>query len=246
MKLHAVEAGRGSPVCLLHGLFGRARNLGAVARGLAGAHRVVSLDVRNHGESPHASGMSYRVMSDDVFETLGALGALPCAVLGHSMGGKVAMAMALRAPGEVSSLVVADIAPVAYVHRNASVAAAMQNVALGLDRAGADRALADAVPDAGVRAFLLQNWGSAGWKIGLDEIAQGMAEIEGWPGDLAGARYAGPALFVRGGKSDYVSDWPAVQKLFPQAKLATVEQAGHWLHADAPQEFLALVSAALP
>ncbi len=248
MLLHAQESGRGPTVCLLHGLFGRAQNLGALARRLAASHRVIALDLRNHGASPHAAGMAYATMAEDVFATLAAMAALPCAVLGHSMGGKVAMVMALSQPPLVRRLVVADIAPVAYAHHNAGVAAALQALQLtpGLDRRRADLALAAAVPDPGVRGFLLQNlaFGAVpAWKIGLDAIAAGMAEIEGWPPAMETRHYPGPALFVAGGASDYVTlaGSAAIARQFPAARVQVLPGAGHWLHAEQPEAFAAAV-----
>jgi pimeloyl-ACP methyl ester carboxylesterase len=249
MRLQASVIGEGPPVCLLHGLFGRGQNFGALARGLAGTRRVISLDLRNHGASPHARGMSYAAMADDVAESLDGLGIGACAVLGHSMGGKVAMMLALRSPLRVEGLVVADIAPVAYRHHNAGVAAAMRGLDLspGLERREADTRLAEAVSDPAVRGFLLQNlsFGAApAWKIGLAEIAGGMADIEGWPDVGPGVAYGGATLFIRGERSDYVDDagWAAARVLFPRARLETVAGAGHWLHADRPADFGALVS----
>ena len=248
MILRATETGQGPPVCLLHGLFGRAQNFTTLARTLAAGNRVICLDLRNHGASPHAAGMSYAEMAGDIADTLAALNALPCAVLGHSMGGKAAMMLALTRPAAVAGLLVADIAPVAYHHQNAAVAAAMQALDLraGLERRQAETRLADAVPRAEVRAFLLQNLAlgaAAAWKIGLSEIAAGIADIEGWPALPEGARYEGVAWFVRGGLSDYVSggDMPQIEALFPRAQLITVSGAGHWLHAEAPTEFAAIV-----
>jgi pimeloyl-ACP methyl ester carboxylesterase len=242
--LHATEMGQGEPVALLHGLFGRSQNLGTLARRLAGTFRVISLDLRNHGASPHGPGMSYRAMAEDVLETLADRDALPAALLGHSMGGKTAMMTALTAPGSVRRLVVADIAPVAYRHSNLAVTRSLQNLPLppGLGRADADRALSDAVPDPAVRRFLLQNLitGSApAWRIGLDHIAAGMADIEGFPPMDDSSVYPGPALFVRGAASGYVTDeaLPVITALFPAARLETIADAGHWLHADQPGAF---------
>ena len=242
MKLNAVVAGDGPPVALLHGLFGRAQNLGALARHLAPHARVISLDLRNHGASPHAPSMDYKTLAADVMETLAALNALPVALLGHSMGGKTAMAAALLAPEQVTRLLVADIAPVAYEHHNAGVAAALQALALppGLTRAEASAALEPAVPDATVRAFLLQNLSISppAWRIGLAEIAGDMAAIESWPA-FPGAGFDGPSLFVRGERSDYVqdADVPTIKALFSGAKLVTVQDAGHWLHVDQAKVF---------
>ncbi len=250
MILHAEVTGAGPPVALLHGLFGRARNLASVARGLAGAHRVVALDLRNHGHSPHAPGMAYADQAADVLETLAALHALPCGLLGHSMGGKAAMACALLAPGSVRRLLVADIAPVAYIHHNSAIAAAMRAIPLrpGLTRAQATQALAETVPDAAVRSFLLQNLvpGEAPqWRIGLAGIADAMAEIEGWPDFPAGAAFLGPTLFINGSRSDYVTaaHRDAIRRLFPASHFVTLKDAGHWLHADQPAAFLQVTQA---
>jgi pimeloyl-ACP methyl ester carboxylesterase len=241
MRLHAVEAGEGPPIALLHGLFGRAQNLAGVARRLAPHARVISIDLRNHGASPHAPGMDYETQANDVLETLAALHALPAAILGHSMGGKTAMAAALLAPASISRLLVADIAPVPYAHHNTAVAAALLALPLteGLTRAQASAAIEHAVPDQAVRAFLLQNlnFTPPAWRIGLANIAAAIADIEGWPA-LPG-RYNGPALFVRGANSDYVlpEHQPAITALFPNARTVTVEASGHWLHADQPMLF---------
>ena len=250
MILNAIEQGSGPPVCLLHGLFGRAQNLAAVARRLAARSRVLSLDLRNHGASPHAAGMDYRSMAADVTETLDRLGALPVRLLGHSMGGKVAMTMALQAPAQVLRLVVADIAPAAYRHHNAAVAKAMRQLALtpGLTRREADAALAAAVPDPAIRGFLLQNlaFGPApSWRIGLDQIAAGLPDIEGWP--EIHTRFDGPALFITGGSSAYVDDThrQSIEALFPAASFVSLPGAGHWLHADQPERFANEVEAFL-
>jgi pimeloyl-ACP methyl ester carboxylesterase len=248
MILHATVLGEGRPLVLLHGLFGRSQNLASLARRMAQRRRVISLDLRNHGASPHAAGMSYETMAGDVRETLVALGAWPADVLGHSMGGKVAMMLALLHPHHVGTLIVADIAPVAYAHRNRAIADALQSIALvpGLTRAAADAALASAVPDAAVRGFLLQNLVFAEpphWRIGLADIADALDDIEGWPACAAGLSYPGPARFVVGGNSDFVlpEHGPALRASFPRCQIVTIENAGHWLHADQPGAFAAAV-----
>jgi len=244
MILHATEMGSGPPLVLLHGLFGRSQNFGALARRLSAAWRVISPDLRNHGESPHTPGMSYAAMAEDVLETVAALTDLPVPLLGHSMGGKVAMLAALTRPSAVSRLLVADIAPISYRHSNRAVAASMLAVPLAAacSRSQADAVLAEATPDPRVRAFLLQNFmpgASPAWKIGLAHIAAGMADIEGFPPLATHAQYRGPTLFVRGSESGYVKDaaWPVIRSLFPDAALCTIEGAGHWLHADQPDAF---------
>jgi len=250
MILHATEMGSGPPLVLLHGLFGAARNFGAVQRRLAQGRRVIAVDLRNHGASPHAADMVYRTMAEDVLETLAHRDALPATLLGHSMGGKVAMLAALVHPDAVTRLIVCDIAPVLYRHANATIAAAMQAMALppGLTRTAAGAALADAVPDASVRGFLLQNLNTGvqpAWRIGLDEIAAAMPGIEGW--DDVAATYSGPVLFIAGARSDYIREQhrPAIRALFPRARFVTLKNAGHWLHADNPDGFVAVVEAFL-
>jgi esterase len=148
MRLNAVEAGTGEPLVLLHGLFGSAKNFGAIQTALAARWRVLALDLRNHGASPHRAGMSYEALADDVAETLDGLAIGQVALVGHSMGGKATMALALRHPGRVARLVVADIAPVRYAPALRGHVAAMQALALqaGLTRRDADAALAASVP----------------------------------------------------------------------------------------------------
>ena len=248
MMLHVIVRGEGPPLALLHGLFGRAGNFGIVQRELARKFRVLALDLRNHGHSPHAEGMSYSAMADDVLETLRTRGVLPCALVGHSMGGKVAMALALASPGAVSRLAVADIAPAQYGHGMRRYVEAMRAIPLTseLTRAAADAALAEFVPDAVIRAFLLQNlrFGEKpAWRLGLEEIAAAMPDIEGWP-DIA-TRYGGPTLFIAGARSDYIrpEHRPTIRALFPAARFVTLKDAGHWVHADNPAGFVAVIEA---
>jgi pimeloyl-ACP methyl ester carboxylesterase len=246
MRLAYRDAGRGSPVLLLHGLFGSARNLGGVARALAAGHRVVSLDLRNHGESPHVPGMDYATMAADVADTMDALELTESALLGHSMGGKVAMRFALSWPDRVSRLVVADIAPARYDSHFGGFARAMLALPAGLSRSAADAALAPDVPDPAIRSFLLHNYRPAeGWRIGLPEIAASLPRIEHW--DDQAASYAGPTLFVTGAQSDYVlqEHRPAILRLFPAARFVAIKDAGHWLHAQQPDAFNTTVSAFL-
>ena len=247
MRLAYREAGVGSPVVLLHGLFGSARNLGGVARALAVAgHRVVSMDLRNHGESGHAPAVDYAILAADVIETMDAAGLPEAAVAGHSMGGKVAMRLALTTPGRVTRLLVADIAPVDYPSHFGGYARAMLGVSPGASRAQADAELAEAVPDPAVRGFLLHNFRPGdGWRIGLREIADSLHRVETW--DATAGTFDGPALFVTGERSDYVlpGSHAAILRLFPAARFAPIANAGHWLHAEQPEAFNAAVVAFL-
>ena len=252
MKLELTEMGEGPALVLLHGLFGARQNFGAVQKALAAeGRRVVALDLRNHGASPHTTGMAYPDMAADVAETLAAAGAWPAAVLGHSMGGKVAMALALSRPEGVSRLIVADIAPVTYpAPLFAEYLQAMRAMPLapGLTRREADAAMSLAVPEPALRAFLLQNLVFPGeaprWRIGLGEIAAAIPEIAGWPA-LPG-RYDGPTLVLAGGHSPYIrpEHHALFRALFPAAHFESIA-AGHWLHAENPQAFLVAVKAFL-
>ncbi len=249
MILSGTELGGGRPVALLHGLFGSAANFGTVQKRLAERHRVIALDLRNHGASPHAPHMSYPAMAEDVLETLRARNALPCSVVGHSMGGKVAMAAALEAPGAITRLMVADIAPVRYPPAYRPYAAAMAAVPLhpALTRIEADRSLAASIDNPAIRAFLLQNlrFGpQPGWRINLPVITSCLPLIEDWP-DLDENAYNGQVLFVAGARSDYIlpEHRPVIRMLFPAAIFATLKHAGHWLHADNPDGFVSLVDA---
>jgi esterase len=250
--LHAIEAGHGEPpVVLLHGLFGSARNFGLVQREFARRRRTIALDLRNHGASPHNATMRYPDMAADVMQTLDRLSALPAILLGHSMGGKVAMQAALTHAESVARLIVADIAPITYPPHYRDIANAMLAIPLvsGMNRAEADAALTQSVPDAAMRAFLLQNLqlGTApAWRIGLAEIVAAFGEIEGWDAPVD-ARYGGPTLFVAGATSKYIQPEhrPIIRSSFPSARFVTLKNAGHWLHADNPSGFIAVVDAFL-
>lgn len=247
MRLNIVEAGQGPPVVLLHGLFGAAQNWGAIQRRLAARHRVLALDLRNHGSSPRDAVMDYPAMAADVAETIAGVTAAPAAVVGHSMGGKVAMALALAEPQLVSRLVVADIAPVTYPPVLRAYVEAMQAITLrpGLSRRDADASLADTIPEPGIRAFLVQNLrlqdDPPSWRLALDEIAEAMPALEDFPEFQA--RYDGPVLVIAGERSGYIrpAHEPRFHALFPAARFVTVPGAGHWVHAENPAGFLGLL-----
>jgi pimeloyl-ACP methyl ester carboxylesterase len=227
-----------------------------VAQRLAGARPVVTVDLRNHGDSPRDPRHDYPALAADLADTIADLPEGRADVLGHSMGGKAAMVLALTQPGRVNRLVVADIAPVAYGHSQAQHIAAMR----GLDLAGltrrseADRRLAERVADPALRAFFLQSLDLKSdpprWRLNLDALEANMPAILGWPATLSGddvAGFAGPTLFLSGALSDYVrpEHRDRIRTLFPAARLARLPGAGHWLHADRPREFEASVRAFL-
>ncbi|WP_018000298.1 alpha/beta fold hydrolase [Paracoccus sp. N5] len=254
MMLNMIETGVDSslpPVLLAHGLFGSGRNLGGLARRLAETRRVISVDMRNHGDSFHDADHSYPALAKDLARVIEAHGG-KADVLGHSMGGKAAMMLALTRPERVRRLVVMDIAPYAYGHSQTGLVDAMQAVDLsGLRlRSDADARLAAHVSDPGVRAFLLQSLDlktdPPRWKFNLDALREQMPLLVGWP-EVAPGGFDGPALFLAGAESDYcrAPQAEAIRRHFPQAEIRVVEGAGHWLHADRPAEVAAAVEAFL-
>jgi pimeloyl-ACP methyl ester carboxylesterase len=250
VELAATEYGAGPPLAILHGLFGSGRNWRSVAQHLAAGHRVLTFDLRNHGASPWADGMSYGEMVEDLRVSFRARGVAHAALLGHSMGGKAAMLMALLHPGEVDRLVVVDIAPAANPPNLLAYIRAMRAVDLhGVKRrAEVDVALAGAVPDPAERAFLLQNLvideNAARWRLNLEAIERGFPQIRGFPDLPVGTAYRGPALFVAGARSNYIQPEhePGIRRLFPRARIMRIEGAGHWVHAEQPQAFLQTVA----
>lgn len=246
--LHYNRQGQGQPLLILHGLFGSGANWGSHAKWLSQQFDVILPDLRNHGRSFHAPDMSYPTMAGDVERLLDALGIESALVLGHSMGGKTAMTLALQAPQRVRALLVADIAPVAYQRNgNGPLITALQRLDLAAVRSRADAgaALAAEIPSQAVRQFLLTNLqrGSAGyhWRIPLDILADQIPQLESFP--ALDGRYQGPALFLYGAASDYVTAAARapIQHYFPAAQLQAIPQAGHWLHAEQPEAFAAAV-----
>ncbi|MFY0635829.1 MAG: alpha/beta fold hydrolase [Vannielia sp.] len=240
-----------APALLIaHGLFGSARNWNVIAKRLSGPRRVVTVDMRNHGQSPWFDSHSYPDLAADLAEVIEAEGA-PMDLLGHSMGGKAAMMLALTRPELIRRLVVADIAPVAYSHTQGHLIDAMRALDLtGLaSRSEADKRLAAHVDDAGTRAFLLQSLDLKSdpprWRFNLDALEAEMSKIVGWPGPTG--EFSGPALFLTGAESDYVraEARPEIKARFPHARFAKIPGAGHWLHADKPRAFEATLEAYL-
>ena len=248
MELYYREFGQGSPLIILHGLFGFSDNWQTIAKGLSGQHLVVTPDLRNHGRSPHLPGHSYPEMAEDLKAFMEAHWMFSAALVGHSMGGKVAMQLALSHPDMVERLVVVDIAPDRAEDNHSSIFSAL----LGMDlskmstRQEAETYLAERIPDTGTRQFLLKNItresdGKFTWKMNLPVLWEHFNDI------LAPVQatepFDKPTLFIRGSRSGYIrdGDFPLIKTLFPQAEIATVEGAGHWVHADKPAELLALL-----
>jgi len=250
MNLHFKQYGdSGSPIIILHGLFGSGRNWQSIASFLAKQHVVYTIDQRNHGDSPHSEDMDYQQMADDVLKFLDIQGLQSVNVFGHSMGGKTAMWMALNNPERVSSLVVVDIAPIAYQHSFDDIMGALRSIPLQeiQSRQEADAFLAKGIVEESMRQFLLQNLHiksqSWQWRINLDGIHQSLSEITGFPETTDLLPYRKRSLFIAGAKSDYLSrdSSDKVKQLFPLARKMTVKEAGHWPHAEKPAIFKALI-----
>ena len=237
---------------LLHGLFGASDNWHYIAQKLAENFHVFTPDLRNHGQSPHSATMDYPLMAGDVAEIMAAQGLAGAYVIGHSMGGKVAMQLALQFPERVEKLIVSDIAPRVYAPAHERIFKAL--LALDLtaysSRQPMEEVLEPDIPNLVLRRFLLKNLGrdSQGkfyWKMNLRGIWENYPKLAE---SLTTAKpFIGPTLFVRGGRSDYIQlgDETLIHQIFPQARMETIPEASHWVHADKPEEFLGLVRAFL-
>ena len=232
-----------TPLLIAHGLFGSARNWGVIAKRLSDSRQVVAVDMRNHGHSEWKFSHDYLALADDLAKVIEHFGP-PMDVLGHSMGGKAAMVLALTRPELVRRLVIADIAPVGYGHTQAHLIDAMQSVDLEnvVRRADAIAQL-QGIEDETVRSFLLQSLDlkDKRWRLNLEVLARDMDQIIGFP-EIDG-QFDGEALFLSGAASDYVKpdDRTGIKTLFPNAHFAKIPGAGHWLHAEKPREFEAAV-----
>lgn len=240
--LNTLEYGdRANPTLLIaHGLFGSGKNWGVIAKRLSDAFFVVTPDMRNHGDSPREAHHGYPDMAGDLADVIEHFGG-PVHLCGHSMGGKAAMMLALTRPELVTRLVVADIAPTAYSHSQMPMIDAMRKVDLTTvtRRSDASAQLGAAGIEPALQSFFTQSLDVAErrWKLNLDALAAEMPKIMGFP-DITG-RFDGRALFLSGADSDYVQpkDRPKIKALFPAARFAKLQNAGHWLHADQPRAF---------
>lgn len=232
------------PLLIVHGLYGSGRNWGVIAKRLSDSRRVITPDLRNHGQSPREASHSYEDMADDLAALIAHIGG-PVDLCGHSMGGKAAMVLALKQPDLLRRLIVADIAPVAYTHDQSQHIDAMKAVDLSkvTRRSDAAEQLTTLGVDPALQSFFTQSLDVANkrWLLNLDVLAAEMDKIIGFP-DVTGS-FNGPALFLSGSDSDYVlpAYRPHIKELFPAARFAKIPQAGHWLHAERPRAFEAAV-----
>ena len=228
------------PLLIVHGLFGSARNWGVIAKRLSDSREVIAVDLRNHGESPWDDSHTYADLADDLAEVMATLPG-PVDLVGHSMGGKAAMMLALTHPEHLNRLVIADIAPVAYTHTQLHFIEKMRAVDLErvTRRSEAAQQLAELGVEPALQSFFTQSLDVANqkWKLNLDALEANMPEIMTFP-DIE-AQWDGPALFLSGADSDYVTsdNRDKIRSLFPSARFAKLPGAGHWLHADKPREF---------
>ncbi len=246
MLLHNQEYGEGRPVIILHGLFGSARNWQGIARSLSKNHHVITPDLRNHGKSPHEDTMSYIDMADDVITLCDHLNLSDAILIGHSMGGKVAMTVALTHPEQFSAIVIADIAPFDYEHSFHDLVEAMLKMDLKnlKNRAEAEAKLATISDDNNITQFILQNLirvdNEFKWRINLKTISSNLSLLSQFPKDLKHRSCHMPSLFLGGSDSHYIKSIhnASIYHHFPAAEITMIEGSGHWLHAEKPKEFL--------
>lgn len=243
---------QGKPLIILHGLFGSLSNWGWHSKQLAESFRVIGVDLRNHGDSPHEDEMDYQLMAQDVRELLQQLNISECAIIGHSMGGKVAMQLALNYPQLVSRLVVADIAPAEYPQAadgHLKILEGMAALDLGslTSRKDAEQRLAEFVESDVTRKFILTNLtrnkeGVYRWRLNMDAIEKNYENLRArleWS-----APFTKPVLFVKGALSNYIHSKheKEILEIFPAASVKIIMEAGHWLHAERPQVFQKIVT----
>jgi esterase len=248
MRLHFRTYGAGEPVVIVHGLFGSLDNWHSINTKLGASHKVFAVDLRNHGQSPHSNEMSYASMAQDLRELMHEQRLDRISIMGHSLGGKVAMQFALSWPQQLDKLIVADIAPRAYPPHHDYIFDALLPLEMASfkTRQEIDQALVAKIPPAAVRQFLLKSLqrdeaGGFRWRLNLPVLHDHYAELSAaLPMDKSCER---PALFLKGEKSDYIqsADESLICRLFPRAIIRTLAGAGHWLHADVPETFFRTV-----
>lgn len=249
--LNYKQTGAGAHIVLIHGLFGSLENLNMVAKPLAENYCVTSIDVRNHGESFQENAMSYPELAEDIANVLAHLSISQCILLGHSMGGKIAIQLALLQPELISKLIVADIAPVDYPPHHIEIIKGLKAIDLAKvkKRKDADNQLAEYVDNEGIRQFLLRNLAlndekQFAFKCSLENISACYPDImKAITLSPSSSPYTGPTLFIKGGNSDYIQEKhrDSISKLLPNSKARVIQNAGHWLHAEKTAAFNKIV-----
>lgn len=250
MKLHYKEMGHGQPLLILHGLFGTLDNWQTLAKRLAEHYNVFLVDLRNHGRSPHSDQHDYDVMAEDVLRLVDELQIPTPAIMGHSMGGKVAMNYALKYPTRLTKLIVVDIAPKAYPPHHDEIIDALQSVDLSTvtSRGDVDAQLAKSIKEESVRLFLMKNLyrkedNTFGWRMNLDTIEQNYENVAA--AITSDIPFKKSTLFIKGGRSRYILPedvYSSIEHLFTLVQVETIPDAGHWVHAEAPDQVYDLVT----
>lgn len=249
-KLFFRKMGQGKPMIILHGLFGSSDNWMSVAKVLAESFEVYVIDQRNHGQSFHAPEHNFDVMAKDLQGFITENEIADPIILGHSMGGKVAMNYALEHPKKVDRLIVVDISPRGYKVHHDQILDGLKAIKVKeiTSRKEADDQLLPFVPEAGIRQFLLKSLSRSKegfeWLLNIDAIDKNIGQIVG---EIKGEPASLKALFIKGATSNYIRDidLPIIQSLFPNSEVVTIEQAGHWVHAEKPEEFIRAVNSFL-
>ncbi|MEM6628072.1 MAG: alpha/beta fold hydrolase [Bacteroidota bacterium] len=248
MQLHFKSLGQGPPLIILHGLFGSLDNWMTHARTLASDFTVFLVDQRNHGKSPHSEAWNYQLMAEDLYELMDREAIFSSHILGHSMGGKTAIQFAMLYPERIDKLVIADIGVKAYVPHHVQIIKAMNSVDLSQvsSRKEVDEQLAISIEDIGIRQFLLKGLGrndakEFAWKFNLKVLTANYPEVLKQI-DLLDP-FDNPTFFIHGGRSNYIlpKDIAGIQSFFPSVEFYEIPEAGHWLHAEAPEVFITKV-----
>ncbi len=242
--LHSTIKGEGQPLLILHGYFGMSDNWKTLGNQFAENFQVHLIDQRNHGRSFHSEEFNYELLAEDLFNYINHHQLKNVLLLGHSMGGKTAMQFAVTYPNLIEKLIVADISPKSYPPHHNAILAALNSVDFSQQnsRTLVDQKLAELIPQIGVRQFLLKNvfWvskGQLGYRFNLQSLTENNSEIgKALPSFTT---FAKPTLFLKGGKSDYITEneFGIIEAHFPNSKIVTIANAGHWLHAENPKDF---------
>ena len=248
MKLNFRTLGSGSPLIIMHGVFGSSDNWQTLGKAFSVKYKVYLVDLRNHGNSPHSDDFNYELMIQDIIELMDDESLSSADIIGHSMGGKVAMHLATKYPARVDKLIVVDIAPKFYPPHHQQIFKGFHSVDLiSLEnRKEADEQMAQVISNVGVRQFILKNLtrnsdGGFEWKLNLSAIESAIEKVgEGLEAEVT---FSGDSLFIAGGNSDYIleNDFELIRRFFPKAEVETIVGAGHWVHAEKPKELSELV-----
>ena len=245
MKLNYKKLGEGQPLIILHGLFGSLDNWMSLAKHWSSNYEVWIADQRNHGQSPHSSEFSYTYMQQDLKGFIDEHNIQNPILLGHSMGGKTVMEFSMHHPNLINKMIVVDIAPVKYQVHHYAIIDALESIDFDFvkSRKEADRILSEKIEEFGVRQFLLKNmyWKEKeqlAWRFNLEAIKNEIIPISEW--DISDGEFTGETLFIKGENSEYIlpSYASRIGKKFPNYDLVEIENAGHWVHAEAPKEFI--------